>query len=824
MNTKLKKLHSVSTRLGRTDVELLNTDGSKTESIDEIFGRKKGKDKHLKTKGRKELRKEKRLLIKAKQNKSWMEKHGMQTQELNKEQKDKKKRKKKKKKKVLESPKEELETEATEAANDEDDKMIKRMEKKLGLNKKKKLPSSFNDDGLGYLLELCEPMENASAYMMGGEDLESEEEQLSDEEPELRPSKRMKMMKNEKGREKEEKSKKEVKSSNDLAMISEEDEDSIHSGMFDESEEDYMSKEDDDDEEYEEENEDEQEEQDCNDKEDDHRKIEVKEQEKQPLNINIKSESPAKQRDNVEKTKYVPPHLRKSAEENSEETQRLERLRKQLKGLINRLSEANLSSIAQEVEEVYLKNSRNDCNNILLKLILDACVMPTHMPEKMLLEHMMLVAILHAHIGSEIGAFFIQELAQKFARLHSSVADKLVANKECDNVLMLIAQLYNFKVTDSLLIYDLIRELVTSFTEKDIEMLMLLLKSVGAEIRRDDPASLKEIILQVQAKAASMSDLTKQSRVKFMLDVITALRNNNLRKIPQYDPSVIERARKVLKGVIRNKDVIGDMQLRISLKDLLQVKDKGRWWVIGSAWTGRDDEDDMMTSDRQTNSTGYGEIIKIAKQQRMNTEIRKNIFCVMMSSEDYLDCFEKLLRLNLKDKQAREIVHVLIDCCLQEKSYNPYYAFLAQKLCEFSRGNQVTFQYSFWDRFKTISSLNTTSSDNMAKLLAHLFASGSLSLSILKVVGFATIDKPTIKFFVRLFTVLMNEYPENSMRSVFSRIANLPKLSLLREGLKIFIRHFLLTKSKSDEREKEKMKKLIDIAEAALDDREVEKF
>ena len=40
-----------------------------------------------------------------------------------------------------------------------------------------------------------------------------------------------------------------------------------------------------------------------------------------------------------------------------------------------------------------------------------------------------------------------------------------------------------------------------------------------------------------------------------MLEVITALRNNNLRKIPQYDPSVVEHARKVLKAVLKNKGV-----------------------------------------------------------------------------------------------------------------------------------------------------------------------------------------------------------------------------------------------------------------------------
>ena len=33
--------------------------------------------------------------------------------------------------------------------------------------------------------------------------------------------------------------------------------------------------------------------------------------------------------------------------------------------------------------------------------------------------------------------------------------------------------------------------------------------------------------------------------------------------------------------------------------------------------------------------------------------------------QDYIDAFEKLLHLNLKDKQEREIVHVVLHCCLQ---------------------------------------------------------------------------------------------------------------------------------------------------------------
>ena len=47
----------------------------------------------------------------------------------------------------------------------------------------------------------------------------------------------------------------------------------------------------------------------------------------------------------------------------------------------------------------------------------------------------------------------------------------------------------------------------------------------------------------------------------------------------------------------------------------------------------------------------------------MNTDIRRSIFVVLMSSEDYVDACERLGQLNLTEVQQREIVRVLLHCC-----------------------------------------------------------------------------------------------------------------------------------------------------------------
>jgi hypothetical protein len=58
------------------------------------------------------------------------------------------------------------------------------------------------------------------------------------------------------------------------------------------------------------------------------------------------------------------------------------------------------------------------------------------------------------------------------------------------------------------------------------------------------------------------------TRVKFMLELLLAIKNNNMRKIPNYDPSHCEHLKKVMKGFLHKGNYV--TELRISLDDLLK--------------------------------------------------------------------------------------------------------------------------------------------------------------------------------------------------------------------------------------------------------------
>jgi hypothetical protein len=138
-------------------------------------------------------------------------------------------------------------------------------------------------------------------------------------------------------------------------------------------------------------------------------------------------------------------------------------------------------------------------------------------------------------------------------------------------------------------------------------------------------------------------------------------------------------------------------------------------------------------------------VLKLAARQRMNTDVRRAIFCVLVTSEDYQDAFANLMKLQLKNKQDREIVHVLLHCCLQEKQYNEYYGLLADKLCNFDHNYKETFKYALWDKLKQVDELPSRSLVNLSSFYAKLMSTHAVSLSVLKVVDFESLSAKGVR-------------------------------------------------------------------------------
>ena len=144
-----------------------------------------------------------------------------------------------------------------------------------------------------------------------------------------------------------------------------------------------------------------------------------------------------------------------------------------------------------------------------------------------------------------------------------------------------------------------------------------------------------------------------------MIETLSNLKNNKVKKLIGGGASgtgaqeAVERLKKFLSGMNKKRhgedpfDPISKSRrpygfcavkphepLRVTLEDLRSAENRGKWWLVGAAWNG----DPLAES--KDNSSGTASVVdqenkllKLARKQGMNTDIRRSIFVVLMSSE-----------------------------------------------------------------------------------------------------------------------------------------------------------------------------------------------
>ncbi|KAI0264458.1 hypothetical protein BC834DRAFT_924661 [Gloeopeniophorella convolvens] len=497
-------------------------------------------------------------------------------------------------------------------------------------------------------------------------------------------------------------------------------------------------------------------------------------------------------------TRYVPPHLRaKSAGNvNAEDNANLNR---QLKGLLNKLSEQNIANILNDIEAVYREHRRHDVTASITSLVIDSISSHSMLLDSYVVLHAAFISSLHRIVGIEFGgrslfversASFVQNVVASYEQHYAAVPSSSAEDskdeslgKECSNLIVLLSELYNLQVISCVLIYDVIRNLLSAeLTEFVVELLLKLLRNSGHQLRQDDPSALKDIVQIVQSKTAD-SEKHSSSRTRFMLETLINLKNNKVKKSAAQHAGgdAVDRMKKFLTGLGKKRHLMAHDPLRITLDDLHSAESRGKWWLVGAAWSGdplveRQDEAKREVKAHSEDAVENA-LLKLAKKQGMNTDIRRSIFVVLMSSDDYVDACERLAQLNLTEVQQRDVVRVLLNCCGNEKTYNPYYTFVCQHLCKTSHSYKITLQFCLWDFLRDLGEasvggaeviknlkdvddaseakdISSTKMRNVAKAYAWWVAKDCVTLTVFKPVDFTMLKPRTRKFLSYFFQQL----------------------------------------------------------------------
>ena len=470
--------------------------------------------------------------------------------------------------------------------------------------------------------------------------------------------------------------------------------------------------------------------------------------------------------------KYVPPSLRiqnGSIEESS-------RLRRQLKGLLNRLSEATLLSIIDDIERLYSNYAPGLLTTVIIDVLMSLVGEPGPLQDTFIILHAGFIAALFRVFGANFGAHVISRIDEKVKRLSQDAQHFSEGGKGVTNLISLMAELYIFQVISSNLIFDYIRLFLSELSENNTELLLRIFRIAGHQLRQEDPSSLNEIVDLLHQSSGNMGRGSLSVRTKFMIESIDNLKNDKMKTGMAAASVAYEHTismKKVL-GKLHQRSFGAPDPLQIGLRDV-RCKDKeNNWWHIGTSRR----EDNFNAISRSISNIDVNcepskkvsmiehtsDLAQLAAEQRMNTDIRRSIFIAIMSANDFNDAYLRLMRLRLKKNQELEIPKVLMQCTGAENSYNLFYTLLSKRLC-LDRRVKMAFQFSLWDLFKSIGegdseydeSKDSTTDDklevrtiaNVARMFGALIADGCLSLRVLKNLNLAYLQ-PKVSLFVEI--------------------------------------------------------------------------
>lgn len=129
---------------------------------------------------------------------------------------------------------------------------------------------------------------------------------------------------------------------------------------------------------------------------------------------------------------------------------------------------------------------------------------------------------------------------------------EFIYNKKVNNYLLSIIYLYEFECISCRIIFDIIKQLISSFTPLDLELLLLCLQTCGFQLRSDDPESLKYIIVDVKDKAKELNtenDKEMSVKSKIILEMIVDLKNNRERTTYATEIERIKNMKKQIKSI-----------------------------------------------------------------------------------------------------------------------------------------------------------------------------------------------------------------------------------------------------------------------------------
>jgi pre-mRNA-splicing factor CWC22 len=415
-------------------------------------------------------------------------------------------------------------------------------------------------------------------------------------------------------------------------------------------------------------------------------------------------------------------------------------LRKSLNGIINKVNISNLPKVIFELFNENLIRGRGLLARSLLKGQLAAPIY-THV-------YAALVALINSKLPA-VGKLIVFRLIQQFQKAYRR-NDKLT----CIGSLKFIAHLFNQKVVHELLPLQAASLLIENATDDSVEIACEFVVECGQVLGETTPLGMTAIFERLRT---ILQEGQISKRVQYGIENLMRVRKERFKDHPgvlqQLD--LVEDAEQVTHEIALDDELLTEEDTNVFKVDPEFEKNEQEWEEIKKEILGseeseeEDDEEDEAEKVRMI----------IDQTDTDNVNLRRVIYLNIMSSVDFEECANKMLKLKIRQGQEEELAAMLVECCMHERTFLRFYGLLAQRFCVLDPIYTEHFERAFERYYDNIDKYETNKIRNLAKFFAHLLFTDAVSWTVFRVIR---LTEETTTSSSRIFIkILLQEIAEN---------------------------------------------------------------
>ena len=341
-----------------------------------------------------------------------------------------------------------------------------------------------------------------------------------------------------------------------------------------------------------------------------------------------------------------------------------------------------------------------------------------------------LVAVLNTKLP-DIAFLIIRRVILQFRRALQR-NNKILCNATCK----FLAHLINQKVLGDLFGLQLLMLLIEDPTEDSVDIACDFMKEVGQVLTDLVPAGVNAVFERFKQ---ILHEGEIDRKVQYSIENLFAIRKNKFKDhigvIPELD--LVDEEDQITHAIELDVDINGEEGLNIFRYDRFYEKTEEEWKQIKLSILG---EDNILKLKTAALNTGIDieeeepepQILDFTEDDLL--KLRETIYLAIMNSVNFEECAHKLMKLNIGRGHEGELSKMIVDCCVQERTYLKFFGLLAQRFCDLDDMYKRHFFDHFVEDYTIIHRFPTNKIRNLAKLFSHLLLTDALDWHVLRCV------------------------------------------------------------------------------------------